>query len=247
MSRIYFYGYGRTTIRRQWLINETLGVNRLYYVHHGEAAYAVGEKKTIMQAGNFYFFPVCLPVRFFVLEQKSFDHTFFDFLITPSFLLQQAISFPGNDSSLVQAIALFDRFFQDHGRCSQTEEFLRSHFETILFLLKRQAPLSQSKDVQMEQALETIHRNFSAPPSVSRLADQAHMDQTHFIRRFKKAVGTTPCQYSKRCRMNAALSMLREGESVQNTAQACGYQSSAAFSAAFYHHFGQYPSKISLE
>lgn len=247
MNQISFHTYGRSAVSDCWPINYFTGVNRLYYVNQGTAGYVLNEKEYFMEEGCFYLFPSHLSVRFFTKNDIIFDHTFFDFIITPPFLLDQVLSFPGKNTLLLQALQLFHSILASFGRSEKTKQFLQSHFETMLFLFQNEIPYRQLEDDRIQKVLEQIHQNFCEPLSVSSFADQLHMDKTHFIRIFKEATGFTPYQYLKNHRMNTALGLLQNNVPVQTIAQICGYQSAAAFSSAFFQHFGQYPSKISLE
>lgn len=61
-------------------------------------------------------------------------------------------------------------------------------------------------------------------------------------RLFPQQTGLTMENWRQKARLVHAVACLAEGESIASTALACGYQSSAAFSAAFAQQFGLAPS-----
>ena len=94
----------------------------------------------------------------------------------------------------------------------------------------------------MYKAVEMII-NDPVNVTVASLATTLNVNEHHFIRSFKKKMAITPMHYIRYCRLSLALAFLKDGESVERTAEKCGYASSTAFIAAFKKHFGVSPKK----
>jgi AraC-like DNA-binding protein len=96
------------------------------------------------------------------------------------------------------------------------------------------------------RALQLAHRLLRAPDDprdLSQLADDAGASLRTLQRLFPEQTGLTLENWRQKARLIHAASLLATGASVGNTALDCGYQSTAAFSAAFAKHFGVSPGK----
>jgi len=85
-----------------------------------------------------------------------------------------------------------------------------------------------------------IQLNLDADMNLDELADVAAFSKFHFARIFTMITGETLFQYIQRMRIEKAASMLlaNPGISVTETACACGFSSSQAFSRSFRQRFG---------
>lgn len=105
--------------------------------------------------------------------------------------------------------------------------------------------LAGLSDPQLGRALTCIHREPEVEWTVATLAKQAGLSRTVFAERFQSRVGQTPIQYLRVWRMHLARKALASGKTtVMALAQELGYQSEAAFRAAFRRTFGQPPSEF---
>lgn len=86
------------------------------------------------------------------------------------------------------------------------------------------------------------------PARLNDLARLAHLSPFHFHRVFQAIVGETPADFSKRVRLDHALTLIsRKGSrSLTQIALACGFTSSSDFSRAFKHRFGTPPRSFDL-
>jgi AraC family transcriptional regulator, activator of mtrCDE len=99
-------------------------------------------------------------------------------------------------------------------------------------------------DPQISQALGLIHGQPGFAWSVGELGQRIGMSRSAFSNRFSELVGMTPYQYVTSVRMQQAARRLKTtDESVMLVAQGVGYESEAAFSAAFKQHFGVRPGE----
>jgi AraC-like DNA-binding protein len=71
------------------------------------------------------------------------------------------------------------------------------------------------------------------------------MSRTKFAERFKATVGSSPMEYLTHWRMQlAAEKLLHTSDSIAEVANALGYESESAFSAAFKRVMGQPPRRF---
>ena len=88
-------------------------------------------------------------------------------------------------------------------------------------------------DWRLRRIKERIESDLSNAVSIADLAVEVRTSTRHMIRTFKAATGLTLTEYVARRRMARAMEMLRGRDSIKGVAQACGFRSPAAFSAAF--------------
>jgi AraC-like DNA-binding protein len=97
-------------------------------------------------------------------------------------------------------------------------------------------------DPGLARALGAMHQDFGKPWTLEALARTAGLSRAAFAARFAGTVGATPMRYLLGCRMRRAMTMLRdEGATLAEVAEAVGYGSEAALSAAFKRHAGVAP------
>lgn len=101
--------------------------------------------------------------------------------------------------------------------------------------------LGALRDARLARALAAIQGGFAEDLSLPKLAKRAGLSRAAFAAQFAAATGVPPMRYLAGVRMRHAQLLLGEGASVAVTADAVGYGSEAAFSAAFRRHTGQAP------
>lgn len=95
---------------------------------------------------------------------------------------------------------------------------------------------------RLHSARALLMNQLSPAPTIRRIARAAGMNETLLKRGFKAIFGETVFHFSVRCRMQHALSLLRERHmSVARVAEAVGYRQQTSFSTAFRRHFGVSP------
>lgn len=101
--------------------------------------------------------------------------------------------------------------------------------------------LGALSDPRLARALAAIHGEFATDLPLLELARRAGLSRAAFSARFTAAIGESPMRYLTGVRMRRAMLLLRDSASVAQAADAVGYGSEAAFSAAFKRHTGQAP------
>jgi len=97
----------------------------------------------------------------------------------------------------------------------------------------------------LEHAREFLMKQLSPAPTIRQVARAAGMNETTLKRSFKAVYGETVFDFSVRCRMQHALSLLRDKlVPVALVAEAAGYRHQTSFSTAFGRHFGLRPKDV---
>ncbi|MDY6922545.1 MAG: AraC family transcriptional regulator [Pseudomonadota bacterium] len=96
---------------------------------------------------------------------------------------------------------------------------------------------------QVRKAVDWLRTHFDQPVPVKALADIAAMSVPAFNRHFRTATATSPLQYQKALRLQAARQLLSRGADVTRTAQAVGYESIPQFSREYARRFERSPKQ----
>lgn len=100
------------------------------------------------------------------------------------------------------------------------------------------------RDKGVVRAVEWLKHNYDKPLQVAELAERSGMASSTLHHRFRKLTGTSPIQYQKSLRLQAARSlMLTERVDVNTAALRVGYESVAQFSREYARRFGAPPSR----
>ena len=111
---------------------------------------------------------------------------------------------------------------------------------------------SNSSEEYTERELRCLHtarnvlmRQFAPAPTIAKLARAVGMSKSTLTQGFKAVFGETIFDFSLRCRMQHALSLMRDQNwSVVKVSEAVGYSHSTSFTTAFRRHFGIRPIDV---
>ena len=107
------------------------------------------------------------------------------------------------------------------------------------------APIEQFSEHDLRclhAARGLLLKQFAPAPTIRQVARAAGMSETTLKRGFKSLFGETIFDFSVRCRMQHALTLLRERHMpVARVAEAVGYSHQTSFATAFHRHFGLRP------
>ncbi|MBP1995969.1 AraC family transcriptional regulator [Paenibacillus eucommiae] len=96
---------------------------------------------------------------------------------------------------------------------------------------------------RIHNIMRFMESNYREPLTVNRLAAQAHLEVSYFIRSFHKIAGRTPLQYLHDLRLNTASSLLSSTKMpILEISDAVGFQSIHYFSRLFKQRYGVSPS-----
>ena len=104
-------------------------------------------------------------------------------------------------------------------------------------------PALPASDAAVHHALQRLHRQPDATPSVQDLARAEGMSASRFIRHFKAATGVTPGAYRLNLRLNGARRLLAEGAALADAAHAMGFADQAHLQRAFKAHHALTPGR----
>lgn len=94
----------------------------------------------------------------------------------------------------------------------------------------------------LARARDLLMKQLAPPPTLKQIAQAVGLSQKALTRGFKAVYGETVFDFSVRCRMQHALTLLRDrGWSVDRVSEATGYSHPTSFAAAFRRHFGMRP------
>jgi len=104
---------------------------------------------------------------------------------------------------------------------------------------------SQRELKGLHNARHYLMQHLSTAPTIRDVARAAGMNETTLKRGFKAIFGETLFDFSIRCRMQRALSLLRDEKApVSRVAEATGYRHQTSFATAFVRHFGMRPKDV---
>ena len=94
----------------------------------------------------------------------------------------------------------------------------------IVILIQAWQPDPRKDKSPLEQTIAYMEKNFSANLSLADLARRTKMSRNQFIYKFRRKMGTTPCQYLIDLRLKHACVLLEKQEmSTEEIAFACGF------------------------
>ena len=100
------------------------------------------------------------------------------------------------------------------------------------------------RDKGIVRAIEWLKLHYEKPLHVAELAERSGMASSTLHHNFRKLTGTSPVQYQKSLRLQAARSlMLTDSVDVNTAALRVGYESVAQFSREYTRRFGAPPSR----
>lgn len=99
---------------------------------------------------------------------------------------------------------------------------------------RRFMPTLDHGDALILKAQHRLQRDFQLPISVREMAEQIHLTERTFLRRFVKATGLKPKAYLQQLRIGKACEMLESTPvTVEQVAAAVGYEDTSAFRKTF--------------
>ena len=104
--------------------------------------------------------------------------------------------------------------------------------------------MSYYEEQLYHQAVQYIDAHIGDDLGVQQLAKQLCVSSSTLFRMFRRKTGLGPHRYIKRRKMEKALSLLKEGLGVGETAERLGYHSPGYFTVCFKQEMGCTPGQI---
>lgn len=138
----------------------------------------------------------------------------------------------------------------DEARQNDIEGYihLSSHMHSIFnavclaALENDNASINRGSADDVREVVRFIEKNYFKPITVDDMIANIHVSKYHFIRRFRRAMGTAPYSYLTNYRINKSKTLLRTTDkSVSEIAEICGFMDTSNFISHFRKHTGQKP------
>ena len=236
--RVSLFTFDRAVVNGAWELGRKAIVNRLYYVNSGRAKIRSASKEYNLKEGFLYLFPQCSDLK--TVESDDFDHTYFNFMSPYIIDNKEFIEIEVKDEFLKNMIKAINCIVNKRTKYKETAYFL---LEALFDYIKNTHGVPLAKNNFVSEAVKIIH-NMPNQHSVKSLAEFLNVNEHHFIRTFKKTTGITPMKYIRCCRLSSGLIMLRNGMSVREVSEECGYVSPSAFTTAFKREYGFLPKDV---
>ncbi len=130
----------------------------------------------------------------------------------------------------------------------ETEEAVTQLLERVITASSGATPtpqrISASDEQRISASLQTLERDFAGAISLDQLAGAAAMSKYHYLRTFRRIVGSTPYQYLLWLRLwHAALRLARSATPVLDIVFDAGFGDFSTFITRFRRQFGMSPSR----
>ena len=124
------------------------------------------------------------------------------------------------------------------------KELLRKKFKRNTIPSAEETPELNSRDRKfVDDVTKLVEKNISNLQfGVNILAEGVFLSVSQLTRKLKTITGKTPADFIRNIRMEMAIGLLKNGESVADVAWAVGFEDSVYFSKVFKKHFGFPPS-----
>ena len=151
---------------------------------------------------------------------------------------------PELDMKLVQK--LFAEIFLDEDDYTK-QVTLKTHLLLLLDMIYRafseQHYINVTPTTASERIVRYVNNHIFDTISVPVLAKQFYLSSSQFSRIFKQTTGASPWEYITKKRLTAAKENIRNGFSIQQAAESCGFKDYSSFYRAYMKHFGTGPKE----
>ena len=239
MHSISFSTYGRSIKNSDWSVSNTMGMNRIYYIHSGSVIYGSGKSSRTLLPGRLYLFPQNLLFELVTETADKLDHTYLDFLSVPVIMMNDFLEIPLDDYPIIKSATkiladLVEAYpMWQLPRKEEIHALITSYLNNLLFLINEEFAICTIHDTMINDAMQYMYLHLGSKISITELADKYHLEKNVFIRKFKKYTNTTPYQYLMNLRVNMALSLLQGNQyTLSQAAEMVGYSDATALSHA---------------
>ncbi len=235
-------------VKDEWPVNYAAGATRLHYVIDGEACLHINGQVHALRRGHIYLLPPQPAYRLALSANQHYRHLFFDFLPLRPFVLPRFLDMDcDGDVTLSLQLQTAVHYFESTQHRFTNHGMEQAFLSVLLQMIHERIPLETVHHMGVERALLRIHNEYATPLTVHALAATACMEDSAFIRAFRRVTADSPHSYLKKYRLRQGAFLLREGKSVSETAQAVGFSDTPAFSAAFKRFSGLSPTEFAAK
>ena len=215
--------------------------NRIYYVNGGNATYTDADGVHQLKKDHLYFLPRNAAYTLSQDENDRLDHLYFDFICMPLFSNNNVFEINAQSDKLItDFIILLKKLVKsspllDNVRKNEqtntmrvTELVFTALFEYVLDKINA-TPLSFDP---LQDSIIYMLEHFNEPVTVENLARQAGYHPKYFIKIFTETMHTTPYRFLRDLRINKAIVLINSGSTIQQAADAVGFQHASSLSTA---------------
>lgn len=156
-----------------------------------------------------------------------------------------AISLKDSASFEKEVFALMERIRRSDIQAALEHSAAMHQLINVLYSSKQgedDAKRGKEHEEDIERVLAYIGEHYAEPIVIDDMLRDIHVSKYHFIRIFKRRMGTTPYHYLMSYRMNhAKLLLCTTSHTVEEIAYLCGFSSGSNFIAQFRRQTGQSP------
>lgn len=242
MSALKLYAYGRYQADKVWSVSKNRVVNRLYYVNSGTAYIRNASKEYRLISGKIYIIPGSSD--FLPLDAKGFDHTFFDYCSTRALRRNEITEIDASQLSVNKLFDYINALIENDTSwrlSSQMELFLSGLLSTLELFCGNDIHYIANPSVN--SAVELIHSRYDSI-STGQLAEILNLNESYFIRMFRREMGTSPLKYIRSLKALRGRELLECGLSVAEASYKCGYSSPISFNKAIRAEFSCSPLEL---
>lgn len=234
--------------------NMPQGRNDVYmiYLYKGELELHAGGEIRVMHAGQMIFFAPHTPYRYRKTDHTEMDYLWVHFTGFDALQLMEKCGFSARTLYEIgvgeEVVLAFSELF---------EEFIRNDFcadsacaakACSLFVLLARLAARRGRGKEdlrsFQHSKEYMHRNFASEICIGELACMENLSVSRYRAAFRAHTGLSPSEYLAGLRMRNACTMLEQTDlSIQEIAQASGYEDSLYFSRIFRKNIGLSPSQ----
>ncbi len=224
-------------VNGEWICTTQSGNLKLLLVRSGHGSFYQGATLRHLEAKKLYLFSQSAYFKTFSAEDLNL--TVISFYSNFTLALDTFLEFSFDDVPFMDLYSV--REFLDN---SAEHSFLFKKFiEIIISYIDIHFSIPLVTNPIVVKTLDIICAE-SDTVTTSILAQRLSLDESHYIRAFKRATGLTPMSFIHACRLSQGIIYLKNGMSVADAAEKCGYISPSAFTQAIKKATGILPSQI---
>lgn len=176
------------------------------------------------------------------LREKVFEVSAFQKEIIASM-----ISFvSAHTEEITMEVSLYRRYLAPFDTVPTYSQMVTTYLEQLMLSLAEDGAVSSTSSapdaVIFGQAINYLNSNVHRQPSIPEIARFCNISEAGLKRIFDKYAGIGVHKYFMKMKINAALRLLQDGESVSIVAEKLGFSSQSYFSRAFKRETGMTPS-----
>ncbi len=226
-----------TTANGEWTCATQSGNFKLVFVYSGHGTFYHGATLKQLLPGKIYFF--MQGDHFRTASAEELELTVVSFCANFTFSTDTFLEYSFDDIMFMD----FDSIRAVLDNSAKYYFFFEKLIEAIISYLDIRFSLPLVTNPVIIKTIDIICAE-SDTVTTAILAQRLNLDESHYIRVFKKAIGVTPMSFIWACRLSQGIIYLKNGMTVADAAAKCGYISPSAFTQAIKKTTGMLPSQI---